>query len=88
MEAMNTNTLHMDIHAIIKQVGEELNERHHQEIDYGLLPSMLHLHYLCHALNQQTKVYVEIDGVRREATMTLRPSDSIGRMMNAIVIRA
>lgn len=90
-----THDLHMDIHDILKDgnvlaaVNAALKARNHQAIEYGQLKSMLHLHYLCHALNQNTQVFVQIgDGEIKPAVSTYRPSDKIGRVMNALVIRA
>jgi hypothetical protein len=85
----------MDIHAllesapILEEVNAALRARKHQEIAYGDLKSMLHLHYLCHALEQSTDVYVQIgDGEMRRAVSTYQPHDAIGRVMRALVIKA
>lgn len=92
---MTTDEMHEAIHQILTSrevadaVNAELKKRNHQAIEYGALKSLLHLHYLCHALSQDTKLYVQI-GMSQivPAKMTYRPKDSIGRVMPALVIYA
>lgn len=76
----------LDSPDIIGAVNAALRERNHQAIEYGDLRSGLHLHYLCHALAKDSRVYVEIDGSEYEVQSVRRRVDSIGRADTAIVL--
>lgn len=92
---ITTQEMHEAIHEILVSrevcdaVNAALKARNHQAIEYGTLKSLLHLHYLCHALSYDTAVYVQV-GMSKiiPATYTYRPKDEIGRVMPALVIYA
>jgi hypothetical protein len=91
-EVLTTNDVHNALHVVLESpdvleaVNAALRERKHQAIDYGALPSGLHLHYLCHALRADSRVYVELDGTEHEVRAVRRRVDKIGRADTAIVL--
>lgn len=85
-EIENTHDLHMATHELIARIAAELSQVKHQRIPYGEIPSMLHLHMLCHALNKNTRIYVTLDGQEHSVVRCHQRVDSIGRMDSALVL--
>lgn len=87
-EVLTTHGLHDDIHKLIASINAELRAINHQVPHYGELQSMLHAHMLCHALAQETRIYVEVNGKEYAVKSTRRRIDSIGRVDNALILEA
>lgn len=93
-EAPTIAGTHLLLHTLLEspdllaEVNARLKARNHQAINYGELSSGLHLHYLCHALDLDFKLYVSIGGREAQAARVRRRIDSIGRVDRAIIIEA